>query len=255
MATAIPAISDEFHRLDDVGWYGSACFLLVGASSPMWGKLYKYLSARIVYLASVLIFMVGSIVAAVAQNSPALIVGRALQGWGCAGTLGGSVLMISYVAEPKLRPMLIGCWMGVFMVSTIVGPLIGGAFTTKVTWRWCFWINLPVGGVVVAMVLFFFRVPKHIKPVPATWKEILLQLDIPGFTLLLTSLICFTLALQWGGQSKPWNDGSVVATLVMWLVLTIAFVVLQWLEGAYAMVPLRLLKPRLTWANALYGFM
>lgn len=185
--------------------------------------------------------MVGSIVAAAAQNSPALIVGRALQGWECAGTLGGSVLMISYVAEPKLRPMLIGFWMGVFMVSTIVGPLIGGAFTSEVTWRWCFWINLPVGGVVVAMVLFFFHVPKHIKPVPATWK-ILLQLDIPGFTLLLTSLICFTLALQWGGQSKPWSDGSVIANLVMWLVLTIAFAILQWLEGAYAMVPLRLLR-------------
>lgn len=72
------------------------------------GKLYNYLLARIVYLASILIFMVGSIVAAVAQNSPAPIVG-----WGCAGTLGGSVLMISYVAEPKLRPMLIGCCMGV----------------------------------------------------------------------------------------------------------------------------------------------
>jgi MFS family permease len=221
----------------------------------MWGKLYKYLSAKIVYLVSVLIFMVGSIVAAAAQNSPALIVGRALQGWGCAGTLGGSVLMISYVAEPKLRPMLIGSWMGVFMVSTIVGPLIGGAFTSEVTWRWCFWINLPVGGLVIAMVIFFFHVPKHIKPVPATWKEIVLQLDIPGFTLLLTSLICFTLALQWGGQSKPWSDGSVIATLVLWLVLTIAFVILQWLEGEYAMVPLHLLKPRLTWANALYGFM
>lgn len=221
----------------------------------MWGKLYKYVSARIVYLVSVMIFMVGSIVAAAAQSSPALVVGRALQGWGCAGTLGGSVLMISYVAEPKLRPVLIGCWMGVFMVSTIVGPLIGGAFTTEATWRWCFWINLPVGGVVVAMVLFFFHVPEHIKPVPATWKETLLQLDIPGFTLLLTSLICFTLALQWGGQSKPWSDGSVIATLIMWLVLTIAFVILQWLEGAYAMVPLRLLKPRLIWANALYAFM
>lgn len=221
----------------------------------MWGKLYKYFSAQLVYLVSVAIFLVGSIVAAAAPNSAALIVGRALQGWGCSGTLGGSVLMISYVAEPKKRPMLIGMWMSVFMFSTIIGPLLGGAFTSEVTWRWCFWINLPVGGPVIALVVLFFKVPKHIKPAPATWVEILRQLDLPGFALLLTSLVCLTVALQWGGQTKPWSDGSVIATLVMWVALTIAFFVVEWLQGDYAMVPLALLKPRLVWTNALYGWM
>jgi MFS family permease len=221
----------------------------------MWGKLYKYFSAQLVYLVSVVIFLVGSILAAAAPNSAALIVGRALQGWGCSGTLGGSVLMISYVAEPKKRPMLIGMWMSVFMFSTIIGPLLGGAFTSEVTWRWCFWINLPVGGPVIALVVLFFKVPKHIKPAPATWVEILRQLDLPGFALLLTSLVCLTVALQWGGQTKPWSDGSVIATLVMWVALTIAFFVVEWIQGDYAMVPLALLKPRLVWTNALYGWM
>lgn len=221
----------------------------------MWGKLYKYFSAQLVYLTSVVIFLVGSILAAAAPNSTALIVGRALQGWGCSGTLGGSVLMISYVAEPKKRPMLIGLWMSVFMFSTIIGPLIGGAFTSEVTWRWCFWINLPVGGPVLALVVLFFKVPKHIKPVPATWFEILRQLDLPGFVLLLCSLICFILALQWGGQSKPWSDSSVIATLTLWVALTIAFFLVEWIQGEYAMVPLALLKPRLVWTNATYGWM
>nr|E1ACQ6.1 RecName: Full=Efflux pump notK; AltName: Full=Notoamide biosynthesis cluster protein K [Aspergillus sp. MF297-2]ADM34144.1 efflux pump [Aspergillus sp. MF297-2] len=254
VATAIPGITDDFHRLDDVGWYGGACFLLVGSSAPMWGKLYKYFSAQLVYLVSVVIFLVGSIVAAAAPNSAALIVGRALQGWGCSGTLGGSVLMISYVAEPQKRAMLIGMWMSVFMFSTIIGPLLGGAFTSEVTWRWCFWINLPVGGPVIALVVLFFEVPKHIKPAPATWVEILRQLDLPGFALLLTSLVCLTVALQWGGQTKSWSYGSVIATLVMWVVLTIAFFVVEWIQGDYAMVPLALLKPRLVWTNALYGW-
>ncbi|KAJ7241353.1 putative MFS transporter [Mycena haematopus] len=253
VATAIPSITDEFQRLDQVGWYGSACFLLVGTSSPMWGKLYKYFSARPVYLVAFALYLIGSIVAAAAPTSAALIIARTIQGLGCSGTLGGSVLMIFYVAEPKKRPMLLGLWMGIFMISTIVGPVIGGALTSEVTWRWCFWINLPVGGPVVILLLLFFHVPKHITPASATWKEILLQLDLPGFSLLLASLVSFTLALQWGGQSKPWNDGSVIATLVMFVVLTIAFVVTEWLQGAYAMVPLRLLKPRITWTNALYA--
>ncbi|KAJ9142482.1 putative MFS transporter [Pleurostoma richardsiae] len=254
VSTAIPGITDDFHKLDDVGWYGSACFLLVGTSSPMWGKMYKYFSGRYVYLASIVLFLIGSLVAALAPNSRALITARAIQGWGCSGTLGGSVLMISYVAEPEKRPALIGMWMGIFMFSTIIGPLIGGAFTSEVTWRWCFWINLPVGGPVIVMLLLFLHIPKHIKPVPATWKEIALQLDFLGFVFLLASLVCVTLALQWGGQTKPWGAGSVVATLVVWALLTAALLVVEYFEGDRAMVPLRLLRPRLAWSNALFGW-
>lgn len=255
MATAIPAITAEFQQLDQVGWYGSAIFLLAGTTSPMWGKLYRYFNVKVIFLVSFGLFLIGSLVAALAPNSTALVVARAIQGWGCAGTLSGSLLMITYVAEPRKRPLLIGLWMGVFMVSTILGPLIGGAFTSSVTWRWCFWINLPVGGPVAALIFFFFYVPRHVQTTVGTWKEIILQLDLPGFALLLTSLVCFTLALQWGGLSRPWNDGSVIATLVTFIALTIAFVVVEWAQGTYAMVPLYLMKSRMTWSNALYGLM
>ncbi|KAK9782214.1 putative MFS transporter [Seiridium cardinale] len=196
VATAIPAITDEFHQLEQVGWYGSAIFLLAGTTSPMWGKVYRYMNAKIVYLAAFAIFLIGSLVAALAPNSIALVVARAIQGWGCAGTLSGSVLMINYVVEPKARPLYIGLWMGVFMISTILGPLIGGAFTTNVTWRWCFW---------------------------------------------------------WGGQTKPWSDGSVIAVLVMWITLTLSFILIEWWQGSYAMVPLNLMRTRMTWSNSLYG--
>ncbi|KAI1583436.1 ProP Permease of the major facilitator superfamily [Pyrenophora tritici-repentis] len=252
IATAIPGITNDFRKLDDVGWYGSATFILAAAASPLWGKLYKYLNVKWVYLSAVGIFLVGSIVAAAAPNSIAVIFGRALQGWGASGVLGGTLIVINYVAPPRNHPLLIGLWMAVFMVSTILGPVIGGAFTSGVSWRWCFWINLPVGGPIVVLLLLFLRIPDHIKPVPATWKEIILNLDIPGFCLLLVSLVCLTLALQWGGQTKTWNDGSVIATLVLWILLTIGFFVVQWLQGARAMAPLSILKQRTTWSNIVF---
>ncbi|KAI1386033.1 permease of the major facilitator superfamily [Hypoxylon trugodes] len=251
VATAIPAITDEFHVLNDIGWYSGACFILVGATSAMWGKLFTYCPAQLVYMVSLFIYMVGSVVAAAAPNSPALITGRALQGVGCSGTLSGSVILINYTAAPPKRPILIGAWMGVFMIATILGPLLGGVFTTEVTWRWCFWINLPVGGLALVMQMFFLRIPKHIKPVSATWREILLHLDFPGFSILLCSLICYTLALQWGGLS----DGNVIATLVMFGVLAISFFVCEYFQGRYAMIPLDLFKPRAIWSQTVFAYM
>jgi hypothetical protein len=104
-------------------------------------------------------------------------------------------------------------------------------------------------------VFLFFHVPKHVKYPEATWKEIIFQLDLPGFAMIFSSLVCFTLALQWGGQSKTWNNGSVIATLTMWVVLTIAFVVVEYFQGERAMIPLRLLKTRMQWTNTLYALM
>ncbi|RAQ41712.1 MFS transporter [Aspergillus flavus] len=254
IATAIPGITNDFRRLDDVGWYGSATFVLAAAASPLWGKLFKYANVKWTYISAVGIFLVGSIVAAAASNSVSVIVGRALQGWGASGVLGGTLIVINYVAPLRNHPLLIGTWMAVFMVSTILGPVIGGAFTSGVTWRWCFWINLPVGGPIIVLLLLFLRIPEHIKRVPATWREILLTLDLPGFCLILVSLVCLTLALQWGGQTKAWNDGSVIATLVLWIVLTIGFFVTEWLQGPRAMAPFSILKQRMTWSNALFCY-
>ncbi|KAL2820184.1 MFS general substrate transporter [Aspergillus cavernicola] len=252
IATAIPGITNDFRKLDDAGWYGSATFILAAAASPLWGKLFKYVNVKWTYLSAVGIFLVGSIVAAAAPNSVSVIIGRAIQGWGASGVLGGTLIVINYVAPPRNHPLLIGTWMAVFMVSTILGPVIGGAFTSGVSWRWCFWINLPVGGPIIVLLLLFLRIPKHIKKVPATWKEIILALDIPGFCLLLVSLVCLTLALQWGGQTKAWNNGSVIATLVLWIVLSIGFLVTEWLQGPRAMAPFSILKLRTTWSNALF---
>lgn len=255
ISTAIPAITDEFHALDDVGWYGSATFLLTATTSAMWGKAYKYLNVKYAYLASIAVFLIGSIVAATAPTSIAVIVGRAIQGLGITGTMNGSIIVINYVSHPRRHPLLIGIWTSIFMAATILGPIVGGALTSGASWRWCFYINLPLGCPIVVLLLLFLRVPKHIKPAPATWREIILQLDLPGFSLVFGSLVCFILALQWGGQTKAWNNGSVIATLVLWIFFNIMFIIGESVQGARALIPLRLVKPRITWINVLWSFM
>ncbi|KAK9417674.1 putative Major facilitator superfamily transporter gliotoxin efflux transporter [Seiridium unicorne] len=117
--------------------------------------------------------------------------------------------MFTYIPVPVVYITALGF---VLIFSTIIGPLIGGVFTTEVTWRWCFWVNLPIGGAAIILQFIFLRVRR--KPEHATWTQVFLHLDLLGFALFPSSVVCFSLTLQWGGLTKAWSDGSVVATLI-----------------------------------------
>lgn len=136
VATAIPSITNEFQALDEIGWYGGAYFLTFGVFSGFWGNLYKHYDARAVFLAATALFLVGSVVAAAAAGSVTLIVGRAVAGWGGAGIVGGSHVISHQIARPERRPAVTGLVGAVFIISSILGPIIGGLFTYQVSWRW-----------------------------------------------------------------------------------------------------------------------
>jgi MFS family permease len=244
VATAIPRITDDYQTIQDVGWYGSGYFLTFAAFQSAWGKVFKYFNMKYAFFTSVVIFAVGSLVCALAPTSMALIIGRALTGVGAAGVTNGVYTIIACIVPPAQVAMYLALVGMDFSIASVAGPLLGGVFTEKLSWRWCFWINLPIGGASLAVVLFFFKVPSTMAPAKASLREKLLQMDFQGTVLVLSSLVCYMLALEEGGVRRPWNSSVVIGLLVGFVLLAVLFGIDQWLQGDRAQIVGRIMKRR-----------
>ncbi|KAL8856751.1 MAG: hypothetical protein Q9178_006709 [Gyalolechia marmorata] len=254
VATAIPKITDEFGGLEDVSWYSAAFFMTIGGFQSAWGKVYKYFPLKISFLISIFIFELGSLICGVAPNSTTLIVGRAIAGLGAAGIGSGSYTIIAFSASPKKRPLFTGIIGTSYGVAAVVGPLIGGAFADKVTWRWCFYINLPIGAISASIILIFFNTPSAAKPRSATLREKLLQMDPVGAILVMGLVISYILALHYGGTIHAWDSSQVVGLLVGFVVLSATFAVWEWCQEDRAMVPFRLAGTRVYIVSSVFAF-
>ncbi|KAI1193539.1 MFS general substrate transporter [Nemania serpens] len=254
LGTAVPKITDEFHGLSDVPWYASAYFLTFGGFQSSWGKAFKYYPLKTTFIVAVVIFEVGSIICGAAPNSNALIVGRAIAGLGGAGISTGGTTIVAFSATPEKRPALLGLVGVTYALAAVAGPLLGGVFSDSVTWRWCFYINAPIGGLVVGAVLIFFHLPKAVKPVPASLREKMLQMDPVGVVLLMGAVISFLLAFQYGGITYPFNSSTVIGLLVGFVVIMIVLVIWECFQREYAMLVPRLIRQRSLWAPATFQF-
>lgn len=189
-----------------------------------------------------------------APSSVAFIIGRAIAGVGTAGISSGAYTIIGFAARPSKRPIFTSIIGMAYGISAVTGPLIGGAFTDHVSWRWCFYINLPIGAVSGVIILVYFQTPSQAVPAAATLREKLLQMDPIGTALVMGATISLLLALQYGGVTYAWDSSVVIGLFVGCGLIIAAFIFLEWYQGERSMIAPRLVKDRTLHISLTYAF-
>ncbi|KAH7417656.1 putative major facilitator superfamily transporter [Cadophora sp. MPI-SDFR-AT-0126] len=240
-ATAIPRITAQFKSINDVGRYGSAYLLTMTSLQPSFGRIYTFFNIKVIFLSSVVIFEIGSILCAAAPSSVVLIIGRAVAGIGSAGLMTGSMVVLGNTVPLRKRAIYIGAVTSMYGISSVLGPILGGVFTDQLTWR-CLTlclnvqINLPFGGLALLFVAMVFQNPKR-KANNLSFANKIKETDPLGAIFLVGGVICLLLALQWGGISKSWSSPRVYGCLIGFGLMITIFVCLQVLHPNAAAIP------------------
>ena len=203
-------------------------------------------------MAFLAIFELGSLLCGVATSSNMLIVGRAVAGIGAAGLMNGALTIVAACVPMANRPTYLGIMISTSQTGIVLGPLIGGALTQYTTWRWCFYINLPIGGV-VAFLFFLIQIPNRTVEDADKWKirSTLDKLDFLGFVLFAPAAIQVLLALQWGGIRYQWSSSTIIGLFCGSFGTFCLFLVWEYRKGDQAMIPWPMIRQRIVWTGNL----
>lgn len=240
ITTALPTISEEFNSIAGYTWIGSGFLLANAASIPSWGKVSDLFGRKPCLLVANIIFMVGSLVAALSYSIGMLIAARAVQGLGAGGLVILANICIGDLFSLRVRGAFYGVIGGVWAIASAIGPIIGGAFTQKVTWRWCFYINLPLDGLAFFILLFFLDIKTPRTPLKDGAKAI----DWVGSLLVVGATLMFLFGLQYGGITYPWNSAIVVCLLVIGVFTFALFMIWEWRFAKFPVMPVGLFSTR-----------
>ncbi|KAK4965258.1 hypothetical protein LTR66_012149 [Elasticomyces elasticus] len=236
ITTALPTISEHFGSTAGYTWIGSAYLLANSASSPIWGKISDIFGRKPILLLANVVFMVGSLLAALSVNIGMLITARAIQGMGGGGLVVLVNICISDLFSMRSRGAYFGIIGGVWAIASAIGPVIGGAFTEKVTWRWCFYINLPLDGLAFFIILFFL----DLKTPKTALLDGLKAIDWLGAITVVGGTLMFLFGLEYGGVTHPWSSPIVICLLVFGILTLVLFGLNEWKIAKYPIMPLRL---------------
>jgi EmrB/QacA subfamily drug resistance transporter len=220
VAPALPTIVGDLGGLEHLGWVITAYILGTTVGTPLWGKLGDLYSRKTMFMASIVLFLAGSALCGMARSMNELIAFRAVQGVGAGGLLVGVMAVLAVLIPPRQRGRYMGYFMAIMPVSMIAGPLIGGWITDHVSWRWAFYVNLPLGGV----ALFVIAATMHLTKPPA--KKV--YIDWIGGALMVVWTSALVLVTSWGGTQYAWTSKTILA--LIWVTFT-AFLIFLFVEA------------------------
>ncbi|MFE1577604.1 MDR family MFS transporter [Streptomyces fradiae] len=234
VSTALPTIVSELGGMDHLSWVVTAYMLAATAATPLWGKLGDQYGRKKLFQTAIVIFLAGSVLCGAAQDMPQLIAYRAVQGLGGGGLMVLSMAIVGDLVPPRDRGRYQGVFGAVFGATSVLGPLLGGVFTEHLTWRWVFYVNVPVGVVALFVIAAALRIPVHRTPH---------RIDYLGTFLIASVATCLVLVASLGGTTWAWGDARIIGLAVLGAVLLALFVRVE-RRAAEPVLPPRLFRNR-----------
>lgn len=218
VAPALPTIVGDLGGLNHLSWVGTGYILASAVATPIWGKLGDLFGHKRTFMAAIVLFLIGSALCGVSQDMTQLVLFRALQGLGAGGLLVGILSVIGMLVPPRERGKYLGVMMAVMPVSFIGGPLVGGFITDNLSWRWAFYVNLPLG----VLALFVIWSTLHLAHETRRTGDVVI--DWPGIAVLTTFIVSLVLGVTWAGTEYPWGSWQVVTLFAVAVVGLLVFI-------------------------------
>lgn len=250
VATILTEVGDKFHAFGKISWLTSAFMLPMAVLSLSWGKISVIIGRKIAILSAIILFEIGSLICALANSMDMLIGGRVIAGIGASGIQVLVLIIISEIVPIQKRGLAQGLVGAAFGLASVTGPLVGGSFASYVTWRWCFYINLPFGGIALAAMYSYFNPPRPTGSVIAKLKKI----DYIGTAFLSIFLVLILLALTFGSTDNNWKAPIVISFFVVGGFFGILFCVWNFGYSKDPLVPWNVIKIRPVWAASFAFF-